>query len=591
MDLAHAGDARLFIVERQGIIRILQPDGLLDPTPFLNITSIVNDVGGEQGLLGLVFHPQYGTNGFFYVYYCGGTGNGFTRVSRFHVTTDPDVADPGSELPLWTLNQPYDNHKGGDIDFGPDGYLYFAPGDGGSSGDPQNRAQNMALGFGKVLRIDVNSGLPYSIPPTNPFPNAGTDTLPEIFASGLRNPYRFTHDALTGDLWIGDVGQNLWEEIDFLPANDHTGPNFGWRCYEGNAPYNTAGCAVAAAYRFPVQVHSQGNGFCSVIAGRVYRGSLYPSLQGRFIYTDYCEGGIYSIRPNGGGGWIQETLMAGGDFGYACIGNNVNHELFICNVESGEIFRIVDPAAQVTISPKLFLEGPFNSGTMLMNDALRTAGLIPSTEPYTSLNFMQAGNGGGEVLGTGVSGITGNNAIVDWVRIELRSAAFPQLVVASRQALVQRDGDIVMANGNSPVTLGVGPGSYYVAVRHRNHLGAMTASPITLGASPVTVDFRSSALATYGTAARKTIGSQRALYTGNVLLDEQLKYTGSGNDRDPILGAIGGVIPTNSVNGYRMEDLNMDGAVLYTGSGNDRDPILVNIGGVIPTNTRAEQLP
>ncbi|HEY0977512.1 MAG TPA: PQQ-dependent sugar dehydrogenase [Flavobacteriales bacterium] len=592
VDIAHCGDARLFIVERPGTIRILQPDGKLAPQPFLDITDHVHSASSEQGLLGLAFHPQYATNGRFFVYYVTGTGNGTLRLSRFTVSSDPDVAAASSEVVLWSLAKPYSNHNGGDLDFGPDGYLYFAPGDGGDGGDPGNRAQNMAVGFGKVLRIDVNSGSPYGIPPTNPYATSNT-VMREIWAAGLRNPWRFGFDRQNGDLWIGDVGQDAQEEIDRWPSANNSGPNFGWRCYEGTQAYNVSGCQPQNTYVAPVFSHMQNQGaWCSVIAGRVYRGSLYPSLQGKFIYSDYCHGRLHALVPDGNGGYTSQQLTSSGNYGIACIAEDVNGELYVVNTESDMLMRIIDPSATVRVSPKVFLEGPFNSSAGLMGDALRTAGTIPLTEPYTTrLGFSHVASQGGEVVAPSVLGGTGNNAIVDWVRVELRSAAHPSVVVASRQGLLQRDGDIVSIDGVSSLTLHVGPGSYHVAVRHRNHLGCMTASPVALSTTTVVVDLRVAATATWGTEARKSIGTHRVLHAGNTMGDGKLSYTGAGNDRDPVLLSIGGVVPTATINGYHESDVNMDNTVRYTGTTNDRDPILVNIGGVVPTAVRTEQLP
>jgi hypothetical protein len=247
----------------------------------------------------------------------------------------------------------------------------------------------------------------------------------------------------------------------------------------------------------------------------------------------------------------------------------------------------------VAVNVKALLEGPFD-GTSMMSDNLRSAGLIPTTEPYSALGFTQAGGGGGEVVNPAVFDVTGSNAIVDWVLVELRSSASPSTIVATRAALIQRDGDVVGLDGTGTVVLNAAPGNYYVAVRHRNHLGCMTATALGLTTTPVTVDFRSSGTTTYGTQARKTIGSNQVLYAGNVFIDgavSLLKYTGSTNDRDPILTIIGGTVPTNTMTGYYREDVDLSGLVKYTGSANDRDPILQNIGGTVPTNTKQEQLP
>jgi glucose/arabinose dehydrogenase len=593
VDLAHCGDARLFIVERPGVIKVLQPDGLLLPTPFLDISGPVHSGGGEQGLLGLAFHPQYAMNGFFYVYYCAGTGNGTVRVSRFTVSGNPNVANAGSESVLWELSQPYTNHKGGDIAFGPDGYLYFAPGDGGSSNDPGNRAQTMSLGHGKVHRINVNGAPPFTIPADNPFATANnTDTLRTIFASGLRNPFRFGFDALTGDLWIGDVGQSAKEEVDRIAAGDLSGRNFGWRCREGSIATPGVTPVCTGNFTGPVIDHDQSLGWCSVIGGRVYRGARYPYLAGRYLYTDYCHGLIWSLRPNGGGGWISEQITTAGAFGVASIAEDAANELYTLNTSTGTLARIIDASALVRVSPRIALEGPFVQATGLMNDALRVSSLLPLIEPYTAaLGYPRVAKGGGEAIAASVLTATGNNAPVDWVRVELRPSGYPQLIAATAQGIVQRDGDVVGVDNSSPLVFRVGPGSYHVVVRHRNHFATMTANVVALSASTTVIDFRASTTAVHGTSARKAIGSVQALWAGNVMPDAQISYVGDGNDRDPILARIGGSVPTATMSGYFPEDVNLDGMVSYVGEGNDRDPILVNIGGSVPTATIQQQLP
>ncbi|MEO8068613.1 MAG: hypothetical protein ABI599_13030 [Flavobacteriales bacterium] len=250
----------------------------------------------------------------------------------------------------------------------------------------------------------------------------------------------------------------------------------------------------------------------------------------------------------------------------------------------------------VTINAKVLLEGPYNSGTGTMNDALRLLPSFPLTEPYTAMGFTNAAGGGAETIGAGVLTVTGNNAIVDWVRLELRNSADPTAILATRHALVQRDGDIVSAsNGTSAPTFGVGAGNYYVVVRQRNHLGAMTAGPMALSGSALPVDFTLASTLTYGTNARTSNGAVQLLWCGNTVRDTPppslLKYTGTLNDRDAILTAVGGTLPTATIAGYYPTDVTMDGVVKYTGTLNDRDPILVNVGGSVPTATRAEQVP
>ncbi|MBL7983702.1 MAG: PKD domain-containing protein, partial [Flavobacteriales bacterium] len=243
------------------------------------------------------------------------------------------------------------------------------------------------------------------------------------------------------------------------------------------------------------------------------------------------------------------------------------------------------------VAIELMLEGAFDGGTLKMRDDLRVAGLIPATEPYTALGFAQVASGGGEVLQAGVTNVSGDNAIVDWVLVELRDAVAPANIMATRPALVQRDGDVVAEDGVSPIAFLAAAGSYRVAVRHRNHLGAMTATPVVLGAGITTVDFTDPATTTYGTAAQKSVGGKNVLWMGNVVRNGDLRYTGTANDRDPVLLRVGNTTPNNTAAGYYVEDLNLNGQVKYTGTGNDRDPILINVGSTTPNNVRVEQLP
>ncbi len=242
------------------------------------------------------------------------------------------------------------------------------------------------------------------------------------------------------------------------------------------------------------------------------------------------------------------------------------------------------------VAARTFFEGSYVSGLGLMSDALRSLAAFPQTEPYTALGYTHTG-GGGETTNASVLSVAGDDAIVDWVVLELRSSSTPNTVVESRSALLQRDGDVVATDGVSTVNFSVPPGNYHVAVRHRNHLGVMTLNPVALGPVATAVDFTSASTATWGTNARKTVGSAQVLWSGDVTFNHALKYTGTGNDRDPILVKVGSTTPNNTVSGYWKEDVNMNGQVKYTGSGNDRDPILVNVGSTTPNNVRVEQLP
>ncbi|MEM7040673.1 MAG: PQQ-dependent sugar dehydrogenase, partial [Bacteroidota bacterium] len=277
LDLTHAGDDRIFVVEKDGEIIICDQMGNKNAFPYLDIQPRVRSTGSEQGLLGLAFHPNYQENGYFFVNYTNNNGN--TVIARFTVGPNPDVADITSELIMLTIPQSFTNHNGGCIKFGPDGMLYVGMGDGGSGGDPLNAGQTGSDLLGKMLRLDVDNGAPW-IPADNPYVNDAS-VRDEIWAIGVRNPWRFSFDRLNGDMWIADVGQNAWEEIDHWPWGQTPAPNFGWRCYEGNAPYNTAGCSPQNSYVSPVFVYANNGAMgCSVTGGFVYRGPFHANLWG-----------------------------------------------------------------------------------------------------------------------------------------------------------------------------------------------------------------------------------------------------------------------------------------------------------------------
>ena len=335
---APVGDpSRLFIVEKGGAIRVIK-EGALVPTPFLDLTAKVS-TGGEQGLLGLAFDPEYATNGRFVVHYTDVNGN--TVVSLFRVAAgDADRADPASETVVLTAEQPFSNHNGGQILFGPDGMLYIGLGDGGSGGDPGGRGQSLADLLGSILRVDVRSGTGYTVPPDNPFVGqAGAS--PEIWNYGLRNPWRFTFDPATGDLYIADVGQNAWEEVDVVRAAEGAGrgANFGWNVTEGRHCYANAGCDLNG-FTLPVLEYGHGEG-CSISGGFVYRGAAIPDLQGHYFYADYCQGWVRSFRlQDGQAVELQQwpTLAPGGTI--PSFGQDAAGELYVLTAE-GRVFRIV----------------------------------------------------------------------------------------------------------------------------------------------------------------------------------------------------------------------------------------------------------
>ncbi len=309
--LVNAGDGsgRLFIVEQAGLIRILK-DGAILPTPFLDLTQKV-DCCDERGLLGLVFHPKFSENGFFYVDYTEKTGNQlYTVIARYKVSTsDPNQADSGSELRMLHIKQPYQNHKGGQLQFGPDGYLYIGMGDGGSQGDPDGNGQSLQTLLGKILRIDVDHNEPYAVPSDNPFVNGGG--LVEIWEYGLRNPWRFSFDRRNGDLYIGDVGQDSWEEIDYLPSGSPGGANFGWNYFEGSHTYRGSPPA-GMQFVMPVAEYSHDLGNNAVIGGYVYRGISLPAWQGVYLYGDNGSGRVWGLLHLSDGSWLNSILFETG---------------------------------------------------------------------------------------------------------------------------------------------------------------------------------------------------------------------------------------------------------------------------------------
>ena len=327
-----AGDERLFVLQQSGAIKILNPNGTVNATNFLTLTSATITSGGERGLLGLAFHPNYATNGYFYINYTNTAGN--TVIARYSVSANPNVADASSETILLTVTQPFSNHNGGSLRFGPDGYLYIGMGDGGSGGDPGNRAQNINDNLGKMLRIDVDSASPYGIPADNPYVGvAGND---EIWAIGLRNPWKFNFDRLNGDLWIADVGQNQAEEINRTAAPLPTGLNYGWKCYEGNNVYST--CSGSLVFTFPVAAYPHGGSDpCnSITGGYVYRGTQFPNLYGKYVFAEYCTDKIGYTDTSGTIVWSN----AFSNLGPTTFGEDINGELYVAG--GNTVYKIVD---------------------------------------------------------------------------------------------------------------------------------------------------------------------------------------------------------------------------------------------------------
>jgi hypothetical protein len=379
--VTHAGDGsgRLFVVEKAGVIKVL--DGQLQSTPFLDITSRVKSDGGEEGLLGLAFHPSYESNGYFYVHY-NLVGSSALTIARYQVTANRNVANPNSEVVILSIPHPTNqNHNGGMLAFGADGYLYAGIGDGGGSGDPPNNAQSLSVLLGKVLRIDVNGGSPYAIPPTNPFVNT-PGARGEIWALGLRNPWRFAFDRLTQDLFLADVGQGSFEEIDRQPAGSPGGQNYQWRCMEGFHVFSsTTSCTVGTSTP-PIFEYDHSAGNCSVTGGYVSRGPSAPSLAGKYLYGDFCSGQIWMLQPGGGAGWSSTVLMDT-THQISSFGEDEAGDVYVVAYgTSGAVYKFVDDDGDLGNRPDINRDGcisvvDFN----LWLTAFKTGVVQPGTFP------------------------------------------------------------------------------------------------------------------------------------------------------------------------------------------------------------------
>lgn len=350
VDIKNAGDGsgRLFIVQQSGAIRIYT-NGTLLKKPFLNVASLIKYNGGEQGLLSIAFPPNYKTTGYFFIYYTGTNEN--VTLARYKVSaTNANLADPNSGVILFSYPKPggFGNHNGGCLQFGKDGYLYSTIGDGGSGGDPFNNAQNLSSPFGKMHRLDIRKQKApyYKVPADNPFVN-NSNAVKTIWAYGLRNSWRWSFDRSNGDTWIGDVGQDLWEEVDHTTTQTARGANYGWRCYEGNAAYNTDSCRARKNYTFPVYAyyHDLDTGGLSVIGGYVYRGNDYPALKGYYVCADYLSSNAWTIIPNGNG-WnvhLQKNIPAS----IVTFGEDESGELYAASF-NGTIYKVGASATVVS---------------------------------------------------------------------------------------------------------------------------------------------------------------------------------------------------------------------------------------------------
>lgn len=468
VDIANAGDERLFIVEQTGIIKVTSLIPGAPASVFLDISDRVTEVD-EKGLLGLVFHPDYANNGYFYVNYTRRIDNIlYTNIARFQVTADKNVADKASEFIILRVVQPYENHNAGDLAFGEDGYLYVSLGDGGSGGDPQNRSQNPAILLGSMLRLDVDGGglapdcgeVPanYTIPADNPYVSDNDEKCNEIWAIGLRNPWRFSFDAQFHDLYIGDVGQNAREEVDFQPAG-MGGLNYGWRCYEGNLPFNLTGCNPdTSVYTFPIDDYGRENGRCAVTGGFVYRGSNYPAMTGHYFYGDYCSGEIWSMQTDPPGPF-PKTTHQDSTFNISTFGEDAFGELYLADRSGGKIYRLQDDDEAVYLLVQK--EAPLS---VVFGQPFTYTLTVQNSHPVTLTNVTIT-----DTLPTGATYVSGgslNGNIVSWPTFDLApySEEIVQFVVTAETAVINNEYRATADGGHeavgSPVTTLIEPVSH-----------------------------------------------------------------------------------------------------------------------------------
>lgn len=493
VDIKHCKDSRLFFVERNGAIRILTATGSLVPTAFMNISNKVNSTGGEQGLLAMAFSPNYKTDGYFFVNYIKGSGSGNSIIARYSVSAlDSNLADTATEQIILQFPQPYNNHNGCDLRFGPDGYLYASFGDGGSGGDPQNYGQNTNSFLGKILRIDPFSGATYTVPSDNPFfGQAGKKE--EIWAYGLRNPWRCSFDRLTGDYWIGDVGQNVLEEINFQAASSAGGENYGWRCYEGNSVYNASGCSTLSSnYTFPVYQysHSGPNG-CSVTGGMVYRGAQFQKMFGYYFFTDYCSGRIWATKQSGSV-FTTSVLSNYLTYQYSSFGEDQNGELYLAGLGNGRIYHLRDTSDCKPVAFLGFQDSIVACGSAFTLSALQGPGLsyawslngnAIATATLPTLTATQSG-----IYVLSVTNSLACSAQAS-LQVSLNNATALNIVGLQNQYCLEEEGDSLKANVsgavftiNSAITNGyfnpmlLGQGTHSVVCSYTNNLGCVSSS-------------------------------------------------------------------------------------------------------------------
>ena len=562
------GTDRLFVVERSGSIYIINdifgtPAKLA--TPFLTISDPQFVFGGERGLLGLAFHPNYTTNGFFYVFFTvnpSGPINTRTVVSRFKVSAgNPNLADAASELKMIGVDHDYGNHNAGQLQFGPDGYLYVGMGDGGSRGDPDDNAQDKTKLLGSMLRLDVDipDGDPpatpscsditayYNIPPGNPFADGAGGDCDEIWAFGLRNPWRFSFGP-DGKLWVGDVGQNAYEEISLLTV----GGNFGWDVHEGDGhcydsdPWEVP-CGDPSLIEPIWEYNHPGGASRSITGGYVYSGTACGAVSGQYLYSDYVTREAWALNYDANEN-VTNTPLPDSPSNLSSFGMDRLGEQY--TVALSGTLRKLDCSALTGVSLKAFLAGPYDTGADAMETTLNANGHLPLIQPYNTALFdgTLAEHDNQENLDDDF--LTAQPDVVDWVAVELRTGTDAASAVAKRAALIQSNGMVTDFDGGPVRFLGVAAGSYYVALHHRNHLSIMTPSALTLNATPALHDFTTAQTQAFGT------NPMLELETGVFGM-----YGGDGNAIDGVTAFdfLNIWLPQNGTVGYLQGDFNLSG--------------------------------
>lgn len=452
------GSGRLFVLERVGRVRVIDAAGNLLPAPFLDITSLAGSSGSEEGILGLAFHPNYESNGFFFVTYTNTSGD--LVLAKYSISSDPNVANPASAAILLTIPHPGNsNHNGGMLAFGADGYLYWSVGDGGGAGDVPNNAQNNNILLGKILRLDINSASPYAIPPDNPFVGV-SGTRGEIWDYGFRNPWRFSFDRANGDMYIGDVGQGAREEIDFETASSPGGLNYGWRVMEGSLCFNpSSGCDMSGKV-LPVTEYFNNSETCAVTGGYVYRGSLSPQMTGIYFYGDYCSGQIWGLLRQSSGTWFSD-LSVDTSFFISSFGEDEAGELYLTDYATGTVHRIVGPSGVPTATPTPFstvVASPTLTFTPLPASSPTSTPTTGSFPTFTPTPSPSSGLLTGRVISSKpvtVSLYDGSSVLVTSVTanpdgtFSLTAPAGTYTVIATADGFLSAQGSAVLSGGNT----------------------------------------------------------------------------------------------------------------------------------------------